>query len=135
MKDFQALANQLTNRYEVEAVTVEFGYSNADFTLPRNYRGPCFGQADSYNRVVRLLVRGEAEMEETLRHELAHVIAGNWHKHDKVWKSTARKLGAHPYARVYNNQGQNEQRKATKNAKKAARAARRKRERELGLRE
>lgn len=36
------------------------------------------------------------EVEDTLLHEVAHVLAGPGHGHNRIWKSWARKVGARP---------------------------------------
>ena len=35
----------------------------------------------------------EAEIEDTLLHEIAHALVGRWHQHDAVWQAKAREIG------------------------------------------
>lgn len=37
-----------------------------------------------------------SEVEDTIRHEVAHAAAGHPHGHDQVWMNAARRLGARP---------------------------------------
>lgn len=57
------------------------------------------GQCDEHNRrisVSRYLMDlySEAEVRETLLHEIAHALVGNQHGHDAVWVAKARQIGA-----------------------------------------
>lgn len=40
----------------------------------------------------------EAEVKDTILHEIAHALVGPGHGHGKVWKAMARKIGANPQA-------------------------------------
>jgi len=40
--------------------------------------------------------RSEAQLDDTIRHEVAHVIVGPGHGHDWVWQDCARACGARP---------------------------------------
>lgn len=46
--------------------------------------------------VPALNARSEAELMETIMHEMAHAIVGHGHGHDDVWKAKAVELGAKP---------------------------------------
>ncbi len=41
-------------------------------------------------------LNSDAEVRETILHEIAHAIAGVEHGHDEVWKAACRKVGAKP---------------------------------------
>ncbi len=43
--------------------------------------------------------REYGELRDTIRHELAHLIVGNKHKHDSVWQTVAHVIGARPQPR------------------------------------
>ena len=61
-----------------------------------------YGQAHSDGRLVLsaqfLGTSALADLEDTVRHELAHLIVGIGHRHGPVWKAVAKKLGATPRA-------------------------------------
>ncbi|WP_130493046.1 SprT-like domain-containing protein [Motilibacter rhizosphaerae] len=57
------------------------------------------GLCDARARVVSLSralteLHDEAEVRETLLHEVAHALVGPGHGHDAVWRATARRIGA-----------------------------------------
>ncbi|MBI1336000.1 MAG: hypothetical protein GC164_03455 [Phycisphaera sp.] len=52
-------------------------------------------------RTIRLsrhlaLLNTDAEVRDTILHEIAHALAGTKHGHDEVWKQTCRRIGANP---------------------------------------
>ena len=51
------------------------------------------------------LEAGEAEIRDTVLHEIAHALAGPEARHGPKWRETARRLGATPRANVYEKQG------------------------------
>lgn len=62
------------------------------------------GQCDYDARTIELSYKyveagiSWAQMDETIRHEIAHALAGPWAKHGPEWKAWARKVGATPKA-------------------------------------
>ena len=62
----------------------------------------------SYNKKVIKLARHhvmngtDAEIMDTIRHEVAHALAGPFAKHGPEWKAWARKLGANPRSHTKN---------------------------------
>jgi len=68
-------------------------------TRPRSRMGQCRFDAQEIGLSKWLIdLNGAAHPEviDTLRHEVAHVLAGPEHDHDKVWKSYAVLVGAKP---------------------------------------
>ena len=58
------------------------------------------------NRVIRIgrihaLDASEAEIRDTILHEIAHALAGPEARHGPAWKAIARRIGATPRANVY----------------------------------
>lgn len=47
---------------------------------------------------VFLNTREYVQLRDTIRHEFAHMIVGNRHKHNPVWQDMARRVGAKPRA-------------------------------------
>lgn len=71
-----------------------FAWSNAKKT---------FGRVNYPSRTLYLSrpmceLNSDARMEDTIRHEIAHILAGRGAKHGPVWKAMARKVGATPHA-------------------------------------
>ena len=68
------------------------------------------GDCHYQERVIRVgrthaLDAGEAEIRDTILHEIAHALAGPEAKHGPLWKATARRIGATPRANVYERKG------------------------------
>ncbi len=64
------------------------------------------GTCNHSHRVIRIgrshaLEGSEAQIRNTVLHEIAHAIAGPEAGHGPVWKATARRIGATPRARAY----------------------------------
>ena len=58
------------------------------------------------DRLIRIgrghaLDAGEAEVRDTILHEIAHALAGPEARHGPAWKAAARRIGATPRANVY----------------------------------
>lgn len=66
-----------------------------EFDRARVRAGACHF-ADRRITLSRLLAarQGEAEVRETLLHEIAHALVGPRHGHDEVWRARARAIGA-----------------------------------------
>jgi len=61
-----------------------------------------FGQCDYVNHVISLshrltLINDEAQVEDTIRHEIAHALAGPKAGHKQAWKEMAVLCGARPH--------------------------------------
>lgn len=66
-----------------------------------NNRKTVMGVCDHAHMVIGLSrpffrINGEAELRDTVLHEIAHAIVGHGHGHDAAWRSKARTLGATP---------------------------------------
>lgn len=67
-------------------------------SVPRN-RG-ALGMADFNAKVVYVAQWAVGQGLDTLRHEVAHVLAGRSYGHGELWKSFCREVGANPEART-----------------------------------
>ena len=68
------------------------------------------GDCHFEDRVIRIgrshaLDGSEAQVTDTILHEIAHALAGPEARHGPVWKAAARRLGATPRANVYEKRG------------------------------
>ena len=68
------------------------------------------GDCHFQDRVIRLgrahaLDGSEAEIRDTVLHEIAHALAGPEARHGPEWKAIARRIGATPRANVYERRG------------------------------
>ncbi len=68
------------------------------------------GDCHFEDRVIRIgrahaLDASEAEVRDTVLHEIAHALAGPEARHGPAWKATARRIGATPRANVYERRG------------------------------
>ena len=68
------------------------------------------GDCHFQDRVIRIgrahaLDASEAEIRDTVLHEIAHALAGPEARHGPKWKATARRIGATPRANVYERRG------------------------------
>jgi predicted SprT family Zn-dependent metalloprotease len=91
----EAMARELMERHGVFAAGWRFAWSNGKRQL-----GAACVHADGRKtlRLSRHLVRlnDDAEVRDTILHEIAHAIAGVEHGHDAVWKSVCVRIGARP---------------------------------------
>ena len=90
-----AMARELMDEHGLDAWT--FAFLEAERRL-----GDCHFQ----ERVIRIgrahaLDASEAEIRDTILHEIAHALAGPEARHGPVWKATAKRIGATPRANVY----------------------------------
>jgi predicted SprT family Zn-dependent metalloprotease len=72
------------------------GLTGWKFKWSKTKRG--LGYCDFYNKEIRLSkplakVNCEARMSDTLRHEIAHALAGPLDEHGKLWHKIARHIG------------------------------------------
>ena len=68
------------------------------------------GDCNYAERVIRIgrthaLDASDAEIRDTILHEIAHALAGPEARHGALWKATARRIGATPRANVYERRG------------------------------
>ena len=68
------------------------------------------GDCNYQDRVIRVgrthaLDASDAEIRDTILHEIAHALAGPEARHGPAWKAIARRIGATPRANVYERQG------------------------------
>ena len=93
------MARGLMDAYGLGAWT--FAFLEAERRL-----GDCHFQ----DRVIRIgrahaLEASEAEIRDTVLHEIAHALAGPEARHGPLWKATAKRIGATPRANVYEKRG------------------------------
>lgn len=72
-----------------------------DWAFAFNRRKRAFGLCDYSRHTIYLSsvltkLNGEAEVRDTLLHEVAHALAGHCAGHGPVWRKIARKVGARP---------------------------------------
>lgn len=84
-----SLANKLLKEFGLDDWTFEI--SNEKNTLGRCNNAKKLITYSSY-----WLHVGQKEIEDTIRHEIAHALAGPGHGHDEVWRMTAVRVGAKP---------------------------------------
>jgi predicted SprT family Zn-dependent metalloprotease len=81
----------------VHAVLAEHGLHDWNFVFNRRKRA--FGMCDYTRRTIFLSsvlteLNGEAEVRDTLLHEVAHALAGHRAGHGPAWQKVAREIGA-----------------------------------------
>ena len=94
-----SMARGLMDEHGLDAWT--FAFLEAERRL-----GDCHFQ----DRVIRVgrahaLDASEAEIRDTILHEIAHALAGPEARHGPKWKAIARRIGATPRANVYERRG------------------------------
>ena len=94
-----AMARTLMDEHGLDAWT--FAFLEAERRL---------GDCNFEDRVIRIgrthaLDASEAEIRDTILHEIAHALAGPEARHGALWKATARRIGATPRANVYERRG------------------------------
>ncbi len=80
----------------------------ADWTLALVESGRRLGDCGFRDRVIRIsrahaLDGSTAQIRDTVLHEIAHALAGPEAGHGPLWKAAARRLGATPKAKAYEN--------------------------------
>lgn len=93
-------------RFLAQALLRKHGLHNWVFAFNRRRR--VFGVCDFQKRTIYLSsplaeLNGEAEVRDTLLHEIAHALAGPKAGHGPVWQGVARAVGAKP-RRCYSSQ-------------------------------
>ena len=94
-----AMARELMDEHGLDAWT--FAFLEAERRL---------GDCNFQDRVIRIgrahaLDASEAEIRDTILHEIAHALAGPEARHGARWKAIARRIGATPRANVYERRG------------------------------
>src|SRR5512146_2021813 len=92
LRDIEQLARKLMAEYELDLYGWEFGWDRAHQRA---------GQCDYTNQRITLSAPVMAfwpwaEAEQTIRHEIAHALAGSGHGHDATWRRKCRLIGARP---------------------------------------
>ena len=85
----------------------EHGLTGWTLAFVESRRG--LGACDFSDRQIRIgrghaLEGNEEEIRDTVLHEIAHAIAGPEAGHGPLWKATARRIGATPRAKTYDDQ-------------------------------
>lgn len=78
-----------------------YGLNNWVFELSRKKRvlGQCFYNTKTIELSVDYIINGSFDnIDDTIRHEIAHALVGPGHNHGLVWKKKAVELGAKPLA-------------------------------------
>ena len=88
--DARTLAQVLLNKHELH-----------DWTFAFNRRKRAFGLCDFHKRTIYLSavlteLNAEAEVRDTLLHEIAHALAGPGAGHGPTWRKVAQAVGAKP---------------------------------------
>lgn len=101
LNDAEDLATDLMDEHGLIEQGWRFEWSN---------RKAALGDCNYVDQVIRLskpltLVNDEAQMLDTILHEIAHVLAGRAAGHGPKWRAAARKLGARPVAAAANSVG------------------------------
>ena len=92
LADVEALARRLLARHQADSGLAPEWTFGFDLSTVRG--GVCRYQHKRIDLSVSFCQRAtRVEIEDTLLHEIAHAIAGVEHRHDEVWKATARKIG------------------------------------------
>jgi predicted SprT family Zn-dependent metalloprotease len=86
-----ALANQLLREFGL----AEQGWT-FDFSQHKKILGQCDFDAKQILHSIYYLHNDPAEIEDTLRHEIAHALAGPGEDHGPLWKAWAVRCGAKP---------------------------------------
>ena len=92
LADVERLAHSLLARHEARSgLDAAWGFG---FDLSTSRAGVCRYDDRRIDLSVSYCLRAtQAEIEDTLLHEIAHAIAGHRHHHDDVWKTVARAIG------------------------------------------
>lgn len=88
---------------EVYRLLDEHGLIEKGWTFKLSSSKRILGQCRYREREIRVSgvhieLGDDAEIMDTIRHEIAHAVTGPGHKHDHVWKLNAIRLGASPRA-------------------------------------
>lgn len=85
------LGNRLVREYGLAGKGWKFSISNSQLTL-----GVCKHDVKRIEVSSYYFHTEMEEIEDTIRHEIAHALAGPTHGHDDVWRSYCIKVGAKP---------------------------------------
>jgi len=66
---------------------------SVEFVKVTSYYGITYQEAKVFKFSTYLLECNEADLIDTILHEIAHALVGCHHSHDKVWRRKARELG------------------------------------------
>ncbi len=90
LADARALAYALLDKHGLQDWTFAFNHRKRAFGLCN------YSTCTIYLSAVLTELNGEAEVQDTLLHEIAHVLAGPKAGHGPVWQKVARAVGAKP---------------------------------------
>jgi predicted SprT family Zn-dependent metalloprotease len=86
------LANELMTKHGLIAIGWRLGFDSA-----KRRCGLCSYRKKVISLSVYTCFRMPlSEVEDTIKHEIAHALVGPGHNHDWVWKAKAREIGAKP---------------------------------------
>jgi hypothetical protein len=85
-REVNELAVALMERHGLHGWTVRLDRA-------KSRRGCCYFVTRRITLSVHLLPLGQAEVESTILHEIAHALVGPTHHHDAIWHAKARELG------------------------------------------
>lgn len=87
----KTLAAQLLREFGLTEQGWKFEFSNK-----KNFVGTCYHQRKLIEVSKYYLDSHPDEIEDTLRHEIAHALVGHGHGHDHVWRRKCIEVGANP---------------------------------------
>lgn len=99
LNDAEALAELLMEKHISCAQVWKFVWVNV-----RSFHGrTCYDRRNLELSIPYVLSETEAVVEDTIKHEIAHINVGVGHGHDRIWKAEARRLGANPRSSKFSN--------------------------------
>lgn len=91
------------NKYTLERIAnermVEWGLAEKGWTFETIDSASVHGDCNETDKIIRVSAfiaqtESDANVLDTILHEIAHALVGCWHMHDLVWKAKAKQVGA-----------------------------------------